>query len=106
MASASEHGVISAALATNNTLRAALSGSEFVVTAFGIVAAGAVGVTFKAGSTAVSGLMSLAANGGIATPHNPEGHFVIPDNTAFVMALDAAVQVSGWYTGYTRPLYS
>lgn len=100
------YGKIDIASSGANTVRAAESDGDLVITGFGFVAAGAVDVTFKQGSTALTGAMSIAANGGIAVPHNPNGHFVIPKDAAFVITLGGAVQVSGWYTGFIRPVYS
>lgn len=99
-------GVISGALAAANEIRAAETTDELVITAFAIVAASAVSATFKAGATALSGAIPCGANGGICTPFHPEGHFIIPPGSNFNVTLDDTVQVSGWYTGYLRPIFS
>lgn len=89
---------ISGATSGNNTLVAAAgAGNSIVVTSLFIVAAGDVDVRFEdgAGGTALTGVMSIAANSGFVLPHNPDGWFETSDNTLLNMELGGAVQVSG-----------
>jgi hypothetical protein len=89
---------VSGATSGNNTLVAAAgAGNSIVVTSLFIVAADDVDVRFEdgAGGTALTGVMSIAANSGFVLPHNPDGWFETSDNTLLNMELGGAVQVSG-----------
>ena len=89
---------ISAAGAGNNTLIAAQTGQIIRVHAFTIVAAGAVTVDIQSGATGTSltGVMSLAANGGMVVPYCAEGWFQTAAATLLNMSLGGATQVSGF----------
>lgn len=87
---------IDAASAGDNTILAAVGGARIHVHNYVLVADGAVGVTWKSGSTELSGAMSIAANGGIAAPG--DGHNVWMRTEAgedLILNLSDAVQVSG-----------
>ena len=81
-----------------NTLLAGVSGQKIFVYAGVLTAAGAVTATFKDGSTALTGAMSMAT--GTAVPFNPvPNNYTIfpPISGDFVMTLGGAVQVSGYF---------
>ena len=84
----------------DNTLVAAVSGKRIRVLSFFLVCADAVTVRFEggAGGTALTGVMSFAANGGISCPHNDLGWFETAAGVLLNMELGGAVQVSGAIT--------
>jgi len=87
---------ISAASSGANTVVAAQTGKQIRVLAYTVVAAAAVDATWKSASTAISGVMSLAANGGIAQPFTEVGCMQTVAGEALVLTLGGAVQVSGY----------
>lgn len=96
---------VSAATAGNNTLVAAASGKRTKVLGLLLVAAGAVNVRLDdgPGGTPLTGLISLAAEGnGFVLPMAlPGSHWLETSvNTALVLNLSAAVQVSGCIVYY------
>jgi hypothetical protein len=99
-ARATNFAAISAASAGDNTLKTAVVGKKIRVTSGLLIAAAAVDVRFEsgAGGTALSGVMSLAANAGFVLPYNPVGWFETAANTLLNLELGAAVQVSGHFT--------
>ncbi len=89
---------ISAASSGANTIIAADASNKIKVLSYVIVADAAVTVTFKSATTAISGAMSLAANGGVASPvGTPGGGWVMETavNQALVLTLSSAVGVRG-----------
>jgi hypothetical protein len=91
---------ISGASSGDNTLVSADATKKIRVFALSVVAAGAVTVRFEsaAGGTALTGVMSFAANGGYVLPFNPAGWFETAANQLLNMELGGAVQVSGQLT--------
>lgn len=91
---------ISGATSGDNTLVAADATKKIRVFALYLVAASAVTVRFEsaAGGTALSGVMSVGANGGIVLPFNPAGWFETAANQLLNMELGGAIQVSGGLT--------
>lgn len=91
---------ISGSTSGDNTLVAADSTKKIRVFALSIVAASAVNVRFEsaAGGTALTGVMSFAANGGYVLPFNPAGWFETAANQLLNMELGGNVQVSGHLT--------
>jgi hypothetical protein len=91
---------ISGATSGDNTLVAANATKKIRVFALSIVCDGAVAVRFEsaAGGTALTGVMSFAANGGYVLPYNPLGWFETTANQLLNMELGGAVQVSGSLT--------
>ena len=89
--------VISGATSGDNTVIAAVTGKQFRITSLWFITAGAVDVRFESGAsgTALTGIMSFAANGGMVLPHNPDGWFTNAVSTLLNMELGGAVQVSG-----------
>jgi len=92
--------VISAASSGNNTLVAAVTGKKIGVLGLILIADAAVDVRLEsgAGTTALTGVMSLAAEGnGFVLPMSVEGrHWVETAAGALLnLELSGAVQVSG-----------
>jgi hypothetical protein len=94
---AAKYAVISAGSSGDNTVVAAVTGKKIRVLAYALVAAGAVTVRFESGAsgTALTGVMSLAANGGLAVGLNELGHFETAAGVLLNMELGGVVQVSG-----------
>jgi hypothetical protein len=65
---------ISAASSGSNEIVAAVAGKRIKVLAYTVISAGSVSMTWRSASTAISGAMPLAANGGAA----PSGGSVSP----------------------------
>ena len=84
-----------------NTLVAAVTGRQIRVIGFGLVATGAVTIVFKSATTALTGVMSLAANQGLVSPpsgnsYDPLPQMITASGEALILTLGTAVQVSGW----------
>lgn len=95
------HAVIDHAASGDNTIVAAVAGKKIRVIAYTIVAAGAVTVRFEDGAsgTALTGQMSLAANGGVVNSYNPGGCFAdCSVNTLLNLELGGAVSADGHLT--------
>lgn len=75
---------------------AAQPGKSIRVLQYLIRAAGAVDVNFEDGTTDISGVASLPANGGEASGFCPVGIFETPPGNALKLTLGSSVQVSGW----------
>ena len=92
------HAVIDHASSGDNTIVAAVAGKKIRVISYVIVAAGAVTVRFESGAsgTALTGQMSLAANGGVVSGYDPGGCFDdCATNTLLNLELGGAVSVDG-----------
>lgn len=80
----------------DNTIVAVVPGKKIRVLEYSLVCAAATTVTWKSATAgAISGDMSFAANGGIATPFSPLGQFETTAGEALVLNLSAANAVSG-----------
>lgn len=91
-----KRAVISGA-STNNTIVTAVAGKRIRVVCFALICASAVNVKFQsATSTDLTGAMPFGANGGIAPPFNPCGHFETNVAELLNLNLSSGVQVSGW----------
>jgi len=92
-----KYAAISGATSGNNTLVAAVTARKIRVLSIYFICAAAVDVRFEDGAdgTALSGVMSFPANGGIALAHNETGWFETSLATLLNMELGGAVQVSG-----------
>lgn len=86
---------VSVANSGDNTLVAADAAKKIRVLQYVYVVSGAVTVTWKRASTAMSGAMAIAANGGVGCTFCPVGLFETAANEALIMNLSGAVQVSG-----------
>jgi hypothetical protein len=95
-----KRAVIDFAGSGNNTLVAAVTAKKIRVLSVTLVVAGAVTVRFEsgAGGTALTGQMSLAANGGFDAPFNPHGHFQTAAGELLNLELSDAVSADGWLT--------
>lgn len=92
-----KYAVISAASLGDNTVVAAVTGKKIRILSAVLIAASAVAVRFEsgAGGTAISGVMSLGANGGYTIPFSEAGWGETAAATLLNLELSAAVQVSG-----------
>lgn len=88
---------VSAAGAGANQLVAAVPNNRIVVIGYVIVAAGAVSVKFQSGANDITGLMALAANGGLVVPAGDEYAALFQTNVNEALNLNnsAAVAVGG-----------
>lgn len=93
-----KHAVIDHAASGDNAIVAAVPGKSIRVISGQAVAAGAVTVRFEsgAGGTALTGQMSLAANGGFIIPETIYGAFWTAEGEALNLELGGAVSVDGW----------
>jgi hypothetical protein len=91
---------ISAAASGQNTLVAAAgAGLKIRVLGYVLVADAAVTAQWRSGATtALSGAMAFANNGGLSAPEATFGHFETAANEALTMNLGAAVGVRGHLT--------
>ncbi len=83
----------------DNTIVSAVAAQVIKVYRIMFTVTGAVNITFKNGSTALSGAMPFAANGGIVLDFSGEPWWTCSTNTAFIINLSTGTQVSGqiWY---------
>lgn len=95
-----QYAVINTSATGDTSIVAAVTGKVIRVLSYVIVADSAVAAKFTSGAagTALTGAMSLSANGGVAAPFNPVGHFQTASNTALVLNLSAAVGARGHLT--------
>jgi len=89
---------ISVSSSGDNSIVAAVTSKKIRVLSYVIVADNAVAAKFRNGTTDVMGAASLSANGGIAAPYNPAGHFETAVTTALNLNLASAVGVRGHLT--------
>lgn len=86
------------AAATSNTIYAGATGKVIRVLGYVLVGAGTVTATWKSGTTALTGAMTLAAGTPVAAPVVPLrdfAHLATAPGDALVLALSSTVQVSG-----------
>lgn len=89
--------VISKNTAATHEIIAAVTGKVIKVYAINIVCSAANTVNFENGTTDTTGVMSFAANGGMAAAVNPPAYLLkTAAGAAFQMTLGSAQQVSGW----------
>lgn len=91
---------ISTAASGQTALVSAVAGKQIVVVGFAVVASGAVTVQFQSASSALTGAMAFAANGGLSIAPGPTPLFTTAVNTTLNINLGGAVQVSGFLTYY------
>lgn len=97
--------VISAASSGANTIVAAQAGKVIVVQSYTFVVNNNVTVTWKSGSTAISGAMLCGPTNlcpGMSIPYNPNGMFETAAGEALILTLGGAIQVSGFLTYIIR----
>lgn len=92
-----KYAVVDHAGSGDNTLVAAVTGKKIRVLSLFLVAAGAVTVRFEsgAGGTALTGQMSMAANGVLQLPFNDRGWFETAAAALLNLELGGAVSVDG-----------
>lgn len=82
--------------ASPTLLVAGLANHSIWVLSYILVSAEANSITLEDGDgTVVCGPMSFAANGGVAAPFNPAGHFRLPSGKGLYMHNSGAGQVGG-----------
>jgi hypothetical protein len=92
-----KQAAIAAALSGDNTIVGAVTGKRLRVLAVCLVAGGATTVRFESGSSgmALTGQMSLSANGGFVLPLNEAGWFETAVGALLNLELGGAVAVAG-----------
>jgi len=87
-------------VSTDTTLVAAVAGKKIRVVSILLVCDSSVGVRFESDTagTALTGVMTFAANGGLALPFNSNGWIETVAGELLNMELSGAVQVSGSIT--------
>lgn len=92
-----KRAVIECSTSGANTIVAAVAGKRIAVLGYTIVAAGAVTVRWTSDTTAISGPMSFAANGGVspATVDADKAHMVTAVGEALKITLGGAVAIAG-----------
>jgi hypothetical protein len=87
---------IDVATSGDNAVVAAVTGAKLTVVGFFLTSTGALSITFKSGSTAVSGAMAVAALGTLAVAGGPAAPlFQAAAGQALNINLSASTQVSG-----------
>lgn len=90
-----KQAVISFASASDNEIVAAVAGKRILVHRLFLVCSGTTNLTFKRGSTALSGAIPMAANGGITFDITGEPWFETAVAEAFNIGSSGSGQVSG-----------
>lgn len=90
--------VISASASGDNTVVSAVTGKKIRVLHYSLVCAAAVTLTWKSGTTAISGGMAFGTNNGISTPYSPQGLFETASGQALVLSLSTDASVGGHLT--------
>lgn len=93
---------IDTAAATDLTLVTGVAGKKIVVCGYAFVVAGTTNITWKSGTTALSGAMPFVANGGLSSPTctpsaiEPDaGVLQCAAGESLIITNSAAVQLSG-----------
>jgi len=81
-----------------NQIIAGQAGYKIRILNYVIVASGAVNVKWQSGSTDVTGLLYLAANGGVSAPYANDGHFATANGDDLNLNLSGATAVGGHVT--------
>ena len=95
------YAAISAASSGDNEIVAAVTGRKIRVQNYTIVSAGTVNVTWKSGSTAISGAMPFVANGSLSpaaggpNANGIDGVLETAGGEALVLNLSGAVGIRG-----------
>jgi hypothetical protein len=79
----------------DNTVVAAASGKRVLIHRLMLVCSAATNLTFKRGSTSLSGAMAMGANGGITFDITGEPWFTTDVAEAFVISQSGTAQISG-----------
>ena len=91
--------VVNISTATTTAIVAAVTGQSIRMYRILLVAGGTVNVTFKDGSTALTGAMPLVANEGFVLDYQTQAWFVTSSGAALNLTTDANVNLTGtvWY---------
>lgn len=96
MAANTRFAPINCGASGDNTIVGAITDQYILVQSLLLVTNGDVSATFKNGSTAVTGAMSLPADGDkLVLPYSEEGWFKTDVNAALVLNLSGTVAVDG-----------
>lgn len=87
--------VISTSSSGDTSVVAAVASKKIRVLAYVFQCAGAVDVTFRSATTALTGAMPNVANTGVSAAFSPAGHFETAVNTVLNINLSAAIGVRG-----------
>lgn len=79
----------------DNTIIAAVAGKRILVHRLILVVSAATSIIVKRGATALTGAMSMSANGALSLDTTGEPWFTTDINENFVINLSAGVQVGG-----------
>jgi hypothetical protein len=90
--------VIAASSAGATAVVAAVTGKKVRVLSYALLAAADVNVKWQSAASDRSGLLYLAARGGVSVPHSPVGHFETAAGEALNVNLSGAVAVGGHLT--------
>ena len=93
-----KYAKITAASAADNEIVAAVAGKAIIVWNYTLISTSANTLTWKSATTAITGAMAVAANGGISTPDSNRGLFITTAGEALNLAFSGATQVSGHIT--------
>lgn len=90
--------VLSVSASGDNTATIAAPGERKLIQIVGMlaIAAGAVSMTIKSGSTALTGAIPLSANNGFSAWNSAQPILECAPNEALVINLSGAVLVAGW----------
>lgn len=89
---------ISASSSGDTTVVSAVSGRKIRVLHYTLICSSAVNITWKSGSTNITGTMSFGANSGISTAYSPQGLFETLTGQALVINLSGSSTVGGHLT--------
>jgi uncharacterized protein YgiB involved in biofilm formation len=92
------YAVIAASSSGDNAIVAAVTGKRIRVLAYALIANAAVNAKWRSASTDVTGLLYLAANGGVAAGFEGMGCFQTAAGEALNLNLSGAVAVGGHLT--------
>ena len=99
IASTIKRGTISLDSAGTFTLQSAVSGKRLVVYSVTIVSDAAISITFKSGSTSITGAIPVAENGGFADSFG-DGLFEVAAGEDFDVTLTGTCPAVGGYYSY------
>ena len=99
-ASLPRSGKIEVSASGNTLLITGVAARRIRILAIFLVAASAVTVRFLSGdgSTALTGPMAIAGNGGFVIPFNPAGWFESNNGEGVILNLSGAISVAGSFT--------
>jgi hypothetical protein len=99
-----QYGVISEGASGDNAQVTGISGSKIRVIGYTYICTAANTITWKSGSTALTGAMAYTTFGGIATPESYLGHFETADGEDLNLNLLSSQGVRGHFTYVVLPV--